>query len=97
MTVLLRFRELKARRIVRNRMTLRRRIALDGFPPGRMTGPNERSWTEDEIDAWVKSRPIEGPKLKGAAKRNRDRLRSKSDSAAAAPVGGANLDGSPDP
>jgi predicted DNA-binding transcriptional regulator AlpA len=73
MTVLLRYRDLVARGIVRNRMTLRRRIALDDFPPGRMTGPNERTWTADEIDAWVKSRPIEGPKLKGAAKRNRER------------------------
>jgi len=73
MTVLLRYRDLKARGIVRNRMTLRRRIQKDGFPLGRMTGPNERTWTADEIDAWVKSRPIEGPKLKGAAKRNRER------------------------
>jgi predicted DNA-binding transcriptional regulator AlpA len=80
MTVLLRYRNLVARGVVRNRMTLKRRIKLDGFPPGRMTGPNERTWTEDEVDAWVNSRPIEGPKLKGAAKRNRELARSKADS-----------------
>jgi predicted DNA-binding transcriptional regulator AlpA len=73
MTVLLRFRDLVARGIVRNRMTLRRRIRKDGFPPGRMTGPNERTWTQTEVDTWIESRPIEGPKLKGAAKANRDR------------------------
>lgn len=81
MTVLLRYRDLVARGIVRNRMTLRRRIREDGFPPGRMTGPNERTWTDEEIDTWIKSRPIEGPELKGAAKRNRDRSHNKSDSA----------------
>jgi predicted DNA-binding transcriptional regulator AlpA len=81
MTVLLRFRDLVARGIVRNRMTLRRRIRKDGFPPGRMTGPNERTWIEAEVDTWVRSCPIEGPKLKGAAKANRDR---KAGSAAAA-------------
>jgi predicted DNA-binding transcriptional regulator AlpA len=73
MTTLLRFRDLKARGIVKNRMTLKRRVKKDGFPPGRMTGPNERSWTDDEIAAWVNSRPIEGPKLKGAAKAKHER------------------------
>jgi hypothetical protein len=73
MTVLLRFRDLVARGFVRNRMTLKNRIRRDGFPPGRMTGPNERTWTDDEVDDWYRSRPIDGPALKGAAKANRDR------------------------
>jgi predicted DNA-binding transcriptional regulator AlpA len=74
--MLLRYRDLVARGIVRNRMTLKRRIEKDNFPVGRMTGPNERTWTEEEVDAWIGSRPIEGPKLKGAAKANRDRARA---------------------
>lgn len=55
--VLLRFRDLKARNIVRNFVTLGRWIEREGFPPGRLLGPNSRVWTEDEIEAWIKSRP----------------------------------------
>jgi hypothetical protein len=75
----LRFADLKARGIVNNRMTLKHRIEKDGFPRGKRTGPNEVSWTEEEIDAWRDSRPVAepntGPKLRGAAKANRDRAR----------------------
>jgi hypothetical protein len=67
MITLLRFRDLKERGIVANWPTLKRRILLDGFPPGRMLGGNVRAWLESEIDAWVASRPIEGPKPRGAA------------------------------
>jgi predicted DNA-binding transcriptional regulator AlpA len=83
MTVLLRFRDLKARGIVKTRPTLKRRVKKDGFPPGRMTGPNERTWTEEEVDAWYRTRPVEGPALRGAAKRNRERARKAADSTAA--------------
>ena len=68
MTVLLRFRDLKVRGIVANWPSLKRRILLDGFPPGRMIGENTRAWTETEVDAWIASRPIAGPKPRGAAK-----------------------------
>jgi predicted DNA-binding transcriptional regulator AlpA len=64
----LRFRDLKARGIVKNWPTLKRRVEKDGFPPGRMTGPNERTWTEEEIDEWYASRPVEGPEPRGVAK-----------------------------
>jgi hypothetical protein len=30
-----------------------------GFPPGRLLGPNTRVWTEDEIIAWLDSRPVD--------------------------------------
>jgi hypothetical protein len=73
---------------------LKLRVERDGFPPGRMIGPNSRAWSEQEIDEWFKSRPIAGPEPRGAAKSRRGR---KAGSAAAAPVGGANLGGSPDP
>ena len=38
--LLLRFRDLKDRRIVSNHVTLGRWIAGEGFPPGFMLGPN---------------------------------------------------------
>lgn len=56
MTTLLRFKDLQARGIVDNRVTLRRWIDGQGFPPGKRLGPNTRAWTEDSIDAWVASR-----------------------------------------
>jgi hypothetical protein len=30
-----------------------------GFPLGRLLGPNTRVWTEDEIIAWLDSRPVD--------------------------------------
>ena len=56
---LLRFRDLKDRRIVGNHVTLKRWIEREGFPPGRMLGPNTRVWRESEIDAWLDSRPAQ--------------------------------------
>ena len=50
---LLDFGDLKARNIVRNRMTLGRRIKHDGFPPGFLIGPNSRRWYESEVQAWL--------------------------------------------
>jgi predicted DNA-binding transcriptional regulator AlpA len=54
---LLRYRDLVARKIITNRMTLKRWIDGQGFPPGFILGPNTRAWFEEEIDAWVASRP----------------------------------------
>lgn len=49
-SVLLRFRDLKARGVVNNYPTLYRWIEHEGFPPGMMLGPNSRAWRESEID-----------------------------------------------
>jgi predicted DNA-binding transcriptional regulator AlpA len=69
MTVLLRFRDLQQRGLVKSWPMLKRRIERDGFPPGRMLGPNTRAWTEAEVDRWYEARPVAGPKeLRGAAK-----------------------------
>jgi predicted DNA-binding transcriptional regulator AlpA len=70
---LLRFRDLKARGIITSWPMLRRRIETDGFPPGFMAGPNSRCWREDEVEAWITSRPVTGPGPRGIAKINRDR------------------------
>jgi predicted DNA-binding transcriptional regulator AlpA len=54
---LLRFNDLKTRKIVTNHPTLRRWIEQEGFPPGRWLGPNTRVWTETEINQWLLNRP----------------------------------------
>jgi predicted DNA-binding transcriptional regulator AlpA len=59
MPKLLRFKDLKERGIVDNRVTLSRRIKDHGFPPGFLLGPNSRAWTEDVVEAWLKARPVE--------------------------------------
>jgi hypothetical protein len=54
----LRFRDLQARGIVNNRVTLRNWIKKNNFPPGQLTGPNTRTWDEDtEIDPWLAACP----------------------------------------
>ncbi len=55
---LLRFKDLRQRKVVDNRPTLARWIEREGFPPGRMLGPNTRVWTEAEIEEWIASRPV---------------------------------------
>jgi hypothetical protein len=83
MTKLLRFRDLQERGIINNWPSLRARIDRDGFPRGRMIGPNSRAWTEAEIDAWLKYRPTAGPAPRGAAKSRRDKARKRAAEAAA--------------
>jgi len=55
---LLRFCDLVDRNIVANRMTLKRWIDDQGFPPGFMLGPNSRAWPEDEVEAWIEARKV---------------------------------------
>jgi predicted DNA-binding transcriptional regulator AlpA len=55
--VLLRFRDLKDRKIVQNHPTLKRWIEREGFPPGFLLGPNSRAWREEDVTAWLDSRP----------------------------------------
>jgi predicted DNA-binding transcriptional regulator AlpA len=60
---LLRFRDLKQRNIVSNWPTLLRWIGDPNiaFPAGRRIGPNTRTWTSEEVEAWIASRPSAGP------------------------------------
>jgi hypothetical protein len=67
--VLLRFPDLKRRGIAKSWTQLRRLEKHCGFPPGRMCGPQTRTWTEQEVDEWYFAQPVEGPKLRGAAAR----------------------------
>jgi predicted DNA-binding transcriptional regulator AlpA len=61
----LRYADLLALGIVSNRVTLANWIRDRGFPRGQLTGPNSRTWSEDEVQAWIDSRPTApkpGPK-----------------------------------
>jgi predicted DNA-binding transcriptional regulator AlpA len=53
----LRYADLVALGIVRNRVTLANWIQKQGFPPGQMTGPNSRTWDEGEVKRWLGNRP----------------------------------------
>ena len=57
----LRFKDLKARGIVQSWPQLGRLIRDQGFPLGTMLGVNTRAWTEDEVAAWLASRPQASP------------------------------------
>lgn len=70
MTTFLRFADLKDRGIVSNWVTLRNWIKKQGFPAGRMLGPNTRVWTEEEINAFLETRPA--ARAKPAPKRERN-------------------------
>jgi predicted DNA-binding transcriptional regulator AlpA len=68
MVRLLRFPDLKKHNVVRSWPQLKRLQEKHGFPKGRMIGPNTRAWTDEEIDEWVATRPVDGPAPRGAAK-----------------------------
>jgi predicted DNA-binding transcriptional regulator AlpA len=70
----LRYRDLLAKGIVKNRTTLGNWIRDRGFPPGQMTGPNTRTWGEGEIEDYLDSRPS-APKPAIPTKRPRGRPR----------------------
>jgi len=55
--ILLRFADLKARGIVRNWPTLLRWIQTEGFPSGFKLSANTRAWREEDVEAWLASRP----------------------------------------
>jgi hypothetical protein len=72
----LRYSDLKERGIVNNRVTLKGWIQRIGFPEGQMTGPNTRTWGEDEVEDWLVSRPTAAkppPPLKPGSRRGRPR------------------------
>jgi hypothetical protein len=65
----LRFKDLKELGIVNNWPQLGNLVDNEGFPPGRLLSPNVRAWNEDQILAWLESRPVGMVKpLRGAAK-----------------------------
>ncbi len=55
---LLRYPDLKAKGVVNSRMTLKRLIDKQNFPPGFLITPNSRAWLEAAVDEWILSRPV---------------------------------------
>lgn len=60
---LLRFADLKARKIVSNRVTLGRWIESLNFPPGFLIGENSRAWRESDIERWLAEREAKQPEV----------------------------------
>jgi len=55
---LIRYPNLVEKGVVKSRMTLKRLIDSQGFPPGALITPNCRCWDEEEVDRWIASRPV---------------------------------------
>jgi hypothetical protein len=53
----LRFKDLKAAGITDSWTQLAHLVDDYGFPPGKKLSPNVRSWTVEEVAAWVEGRP----------------------------------------
>jgi hypothetical protein len=83
----LRYSDLRHRGIVRNRTTLGNWIRLHGFPRGQLTGPNSRTWGEDEVDDWLDSRPVTLKPTPPRPPTSGRRRRSQSDDADTKPPG----------
>jgi predicted DNA-binding transcriptional regulator AlpA len=54
---MIRFGDLVSMGIVKNRMTLKRLINTQGFPPGFLISARSRAWDETDVNAWVAKRP----------------------------------------
>ena len=52
------FKDLKAANIFRSRMTMKRAIDSGRFAPGRLTTPNCRTWTDEEVETLIASSPV---------------------------------------
>jgi predicted DNA-binding transcriptional regulator AlpA len=55
----LRLKNLEERGIAKTHQAVRHMQIHHGFPLGRLLGPGTRVWTEDEINEWLASRPVE--------------------------------------
>jgi predicted DNA-binding transcriptional regulator AlpA len=54
---LIRYNDLVEKGVVNSRMTLKRLIDTQDFPPGVLITPNARAWEENLVDAWIANRP----------------------------------------
>lgn len=65
-TQLLRFADLKARKIVTNWPQLKRLVDNYGFPPGYLLSPAVRVWDSEDVEAWLDTRRAAAERLRGA-------------------------------
>ena len=61
-----RFNDLRDRGIVKSWAQLKNLVEKCGFPCGQMLSPNARVWREDEVLAWLDSRPVDPKPWPGA-------------------------------
>jgi predicted DNA-binding transcriptional regulator AlpA len=54
---ILRFSDLKQRKICNNWSTLRRLVDNCDFPRGFLLGPCQRAWYESDVAQWIENRP----------------------------------------
>jgi hypothetical protein len=78
------FKHLKENGIVKDYRDLKKKIEEMGFPPGRMTGPRTRIWTDEELEEWHQSlptalepRPVARIKMSDEARREFDARRAR--------------------
>jgi len=64
---LIRFYGLKARGIVQSWAQLKHLQDKHGFPAGRLLSPQVRAWTEEEVAAWLETRPTDKTAPRGMA------------------------------
>ena len=69
----LRFKDLKAEKIVDNWVTLNRWIEKEGFHPEVLLGPNTRAWRRSWVEAWLASRPTTNTCKRGIALKMREK------------------------
>ena len=79
--VQLQFNDLKAANIARTHRQLNHIIEHQGFPEGRWISDNKRTWTLEEVQQWLASRPATRPDTL-AIKRHRQRYKLKRQRAA---------------
>jgi hypothetical protein len=80
----LRYADLVALGLFRNRQSLKNAINRYGFPAGQRLGDNTRVWIESEVQAWLNARPVE-PKAATPSTRRRGRPRKTERQQASAP------------
>jgi hypothetical protein len=73
----LRYADLLALGIVKNRQTIHNWQEKYGFPLGQLTGPNCRTWTEGEIQDYLDTRPTAPKQTPGRVPPARRRGRRK--------------------
>jgi predicted DNA-binding transcriptional regulator AlpA len=87
MKKLIRYNDLVAKGVVNSRMTLKRLIDTQDFPPGLLITPNARAWEEESVDTWTANRPV--------ARKASTRSKVETVSAPDAPAQGPSHDGGP--
>jgi hypothetical protein len=68
---LLKYSDLFEMGVFGSRMSLKRGIDEQSFPPGKLVTPNARRWTEEEVLEWLANRPVarkDAPPRKSAAR-----------------------------